>query len=402
MISFYFINQNMGQKSLALLQSTLVRFLTARGLIPSDEGSAFGVSVTVDRALKNDRYVIESGENGVCLTAANDCAVYAALGRFLTASRFDGRGGFVPFSGRIEHTPRTPLRGIYFATHFYNFYQNAPLERVFEVIEDLALRGCNCIAVWFDMHHYRSVKEPAAKELIDRLRAIIGHANAIGMQVAITQNANEAFMDSPEALRARWDVNGDYKAELQGHYHLELCPSKQGGIEQIIAYRREVLACLADLCIDYVMYWPYDQGGCTCPDCSPWGANGFLKLFPHFKALVKELMPHAKLIVSTWYFDKFIDGEWDAFYPQMAGPLFEDVEFLWPSSAPIPSPPVFRKAAYRRARNFWNFPRSVCKNAIRGAALGPAFWPTACKRATAQGRIFTAAALPIPRAFTRM
>ncbi len=356
MISFYFINQNMGQKSLALLQSALARFLTKRGLALTDEGGDFYVRVTVDQTLKNDRYVIESGESGVLLTAANDRAVYAALGRFLAASRFDGRGGFVPFSGRIEHTPRTPLRGIYFATHFYNFYQNAPLERVYEVIEDLAMRGCNCIAVWFDMHHYRSVKEPAAKELIDRLRAIIGHANAIGMQVAITQNANEAFMDSPEALRARWDVNGAYKAELQGHYHLELCPSKQGGIEQIIAYCREVLACLADLCIDYVMYWPYDQGGCTCPDCSPWGANGFLKLFPHFKALVKELMPHAKLIVSTWYFDKFIDGEWDAFYPQMAGPLFEDVEFFMAFFRPDSIPACIQKSGIPKGKKFLEFP----------------------------------------------
>jgi hypothetical protein len=123
-------------------------------------------------------------------------------------------------------------------------------------------------------------------------------------------------------------VQGAYRKEPCAHYHNEICPSKPGGIEKILADRREMLECFKDLRIDYVVYWPYDQGGCTCMDCQPWGSNGFLKLFPHFKALVKEILPNTKVVVSTWYFDKFVDGEWDGFYEHLSDEMFDDIEYI--------------------------------------------------------------------------
>jgi hypothetical protein len=30
--------------------------------------------------------------------------------------------------------------------------------------------------------------------------------------------------------------------------------------------------------LGFIVMWPYDQGGCTCSHCAPWGTNGFLKV----------------------------------------------------------------------------------------------------------------------------
>jgi hypothetical protein len=220
------------------------------------------------------------------------------------------------------------VRGMYFATHFHNFYHNAPLEEVFVTIDDLALRGANSLLVWFDMHHYTSMQDPAAVAHAARLRAILLHANEVGMGGALTMLSNEAFSTSPQHLRAEWEAQNGYFARPDSHYHVEICPNREGGIEEILRQRREMLEAFRDLKIDYVVYWPYDQGGCTCEKCAPWGAKGFLKLLPHFQGLIREVMPQTRVIVSAWYFDRFTTGEWEGFLPQTSGEAFADVPYL--------------------------------------------------------------------------
>ena len=243
-------------------------------------------------------------------------------------SLFDGKGGFEPFVGTLDFTPKKKLRGMYFATHFENFYHTAPIEKVYEVIEDLALRGCNSLLVWFDMHHYSSMRDEGAQGMVKRLRDILAYANLIGIGGSMTMLSNEGFSSVPEHLRAEWAVQNGYVSSPHSHYHVEICPSKEGGIAEIIRERREMLEYFSDLKIDYVVYWPYDQGGCTCADCAPWGSNGFIKLLPHFKALVKEMMPHTEVIVSAWYFDLFTSGEWRGFCDAFARGELCDTKYV--------------------------------------------------------------------------
>ena len=301
------LNKNMPAEVFDILRRAAERLLSMRG-VGLDGG--FVVSLEVDGGLCDERYIITSNCDGCALRAAEPLALFAAFGRFLRKSRFDGAGGFEPFDGELDFTPIKKLRGMYFATHFENFYHTAPMEKVYEVIEDLALRGCNNLLVWFDMHHFESMKDEAAQSLVSRLRAILSYANKIGIGGSLTMLSNEAFSGSPEHLRAEWAVQNGYHATPDSHYHVEICPSKAGGIEEILRARREMLEYFADLKIDYVVYWPYDQGGCTCRDCAPWGSNGFIKLLPHFKSLIGEMMPATEIILSAWYFDKFTSGEW--------------------------------------------------------------------------------------------
>ena len=327
MKTFKLVNRGMDGHSYQILSHSAARVLGLRQLALSDDGD-YTVSLSVNNTLKNDRYIITASSNGADIVAANDCAVHAAFGRLMLESKFDGRGSFSPPSQSIDFTPAKPLRGMYFATHFHNFYHNAPIEQVYEVIEDLAMRGCNSLLVWFDMHTFDSMQDEGAQALAGRLRQMLKYANGIGMGGSLTMLSNEAFKSSPQELRAPNAVMGNYHQRPGDHYHVEICPSVPGGIQKILEYRRQMLEYFKDLKIDYIVYWPYDQGGCTCADCEPWGAGGFLKLLPHFEGLIKEIMPNTKVIVSTWYFDKFIKGEWQAFYDKLGDSIFNDVPYI--------------------------------------------------------------------------
>lgn len=321
------VNKSMGKLSFDILQKAMYRRLLERGCaLSSDTG--YTITLEVDNQLKDDRYIIDATTESAKFRAANDCALHAAAGRFLMEGDFNGNGGFIPCTGVIDFTPESSLRGMYFATHFGNFYHNAPINLVYRVIEDLALRGCNSLLVWYDMHHYNSIDDPESFKMIERLKAMLSYANHIGMQGSLIMLSNEGFATSPENLRADYHVQGKYKSRPDGHYHVEICPSKEGGIEEILRERRQVLEKFKDANPKYIVYWPYDQGGCTCADCEPWGSNGFLKLLPHFRSLVKEVMPNTETIISTWYFDKFIDGEWDEFYKHLSNGEFSDAPYI--------------------------------------------------------------------------
>lgn len=185
-------------------------------MLSEEEGYAIKVCVTAD--LKDDRYVINSYNTHAEIKAAKDCTVHAAVSRFFLESKFSGVGDFSPFVGQIDFTPRSSVRGMYFATHFEN--------------------------------------------------------------------------------------------------------------DEIIRSRRQVLEAFSDIQLSYIVYWPYDQGGCTCKDCEPWGVNGFLKIYPHFCSLVKEIMPQTEIILSTWLFDHFSDGEWEEFCNLLARKELDSVSYI--------------------------------------------------------------------------
>ncbi len=356
-MTFSISNSGVGAESFEVLVRAASRRFEERQASLVTEGSGdYALVVRIDPSLKNDRYIIESDAAGARLTAGNDVTAHAAFGRWMLESFFDGRGGFRPFDGKIDFTPAKPLRGMYFATHFNNFYHRAPIEQVYSVIEDLAQRGCNSLLVWFDMHHFSSMDDPAAVVLTERLREMLKYAAKIGMKGSLTMLSNEGFSTSPEHLRAEWTAQNGYFMAPGGHFHVEICPSKPGGIEEILKERRAMLERFADLDIAYVCYWPYDQGGCTCKKCFPWGANGFMRLYPHYRALIKEMMPKTRVIMSCWYFDRFVKGEWDAFYPYIEKGMPEGVDYIMSFFFNGELPEVIEKKGIPEGVKFIDFP----------------------------------------------
>lgn len=300
------------------------------GLSPV-EGAPSELTIRLDLApgLNAESFQIADGAPGEIVVRASDHRglLYGA-GKLLRTSRLRP-GRFEPGTWRGRSAPALPVRGIYFATHFHNFYHDAPIEDVRRYVEDLALWGVNAVSVWFDMHHYRGMSDPAAQAMVARLNEVLGCAKDLGLATSLTSLANEGWADSPESLRADWTAGHDgYHHPPGGHYHVEICPSKPGGLDRILEWAGQRLDAFSGVSPDYLWIWPYDQGGCTCSRCAPWGANGFLRCAEPIAKQYKGRFPKGKVVLSTWYFDHFIDGEWAAFDRRIPRPGPDWIDYL--------------------------------------------------------------------------
>ncbi|MCX7002125.1 MAG: hypothetical protein NTV22_02485, partial [bacterium] len=124
----------------------------ARTLAPGARAE-LKIELKVKAGVGTEGFRIEDAAPGVIRIAGNDPrGVVYGVGKLLRLARFD-KGTFEPGAWRGTSVPEKPVRGMYFASHFHNFYHDAPIEKVERYVEELALWGCNTLAVWFDMHH---------------------------------------------------------------------------------------------------------------------------------------------------------------------------------------------------------------------------------------------------------
>ena len=270
------------------------------------------VELAIDAGIGQEGYCIEDiDDGGVRITGNEEAGLLFGVGKYLHTAHY-GEGAFTPGSWRGTSVPQRPFRAIYFATHFHNFYHDAPIEKVQEYIEDLALWGYNGLAVWFDMHHYTGFDDPDAVQFLTRLKVFLGTAKSLGLQAGILVLANEAFHTSPEELRADWHADDNGYTVPLSHYHVEVCPSKPAGRAYILRNLEEEFQQFADIGLDFLTIWPYDQGGCTCAQCKPWGGNGYVSIAKEIAGLFRRYFPGAKLILSAWLFERYIQGEFAA------------------------------------------------------------------------------------------
>ena len=159
------------------------------------------------------------GKDALCIVGNDERGLLYGVGKFLRTSRYD-RGGLSPGIWRGASVPEKPVRGIYFATHFHNFYHEAPVEEVRRYVEDLGLWGFNTIVVWYDMYHFRGFTDPKAVEFRRRLRAVFETARGIGLSAGLGTVANEGYGNSPRHFRA--DIGGMRGAKRP----TDVCPGK--------------------------------------------------------------------------------------------------------------------------------------------------------------------------------
>jgi hypothetical protein len=129
------------------------------------------------------------------------------------------------------------------------------------------------------------------------------------MRVSIGVALNGGFRSTPQEMRCTPvpDPLGRH-----GNFGVNLCPSRPEARRELLRNWDRLLDEFAEPGADCVTYWPYDEGGCGCRDCWPWGARGYLSLSRAVSALVREKCPDIKIIVSTWTFDTPPAGEWEA------------------------------------------------------------------------------------------
>jgi hypothetical protein len=248
------------------------------------------LEISVDFSMDEKTAVYEIGK----ITAGSHWKVLELAGRLLRN----------PNLAPGEYKTEKDVCGMYFASHNKNYYETAPLDEIYAYIDDLALWGMNTVKLWFDLYFFENMQDGA--EYAKKLKAIFKHAKSIGIKVITTTIANEAFHNSPKELRADWTCGHDgYIYNLNDHYHVELCPSIPDGLEKILEYRKEFLETFKDVEFDYMEIVPYDEGGCTCKECAPWGINGFLKCCEALIPLYKSYYPNTKIIFTIWQFGTF-------------------------------------------------------------------------------------------------
>ena len=248
-----------------------------------------------------------NGKSHIQIAGADGPALLYGVGKLLRTSRY-GSNGFTPGSWRGTSTPKGKIRGIYFATHFNNFYEAAPIEDVQKYVEELALWGVNHLVIHFANWQYTAFYDAAAQKTLTRFRQIMGMARACGMKVGLLQVPNQGFKFTKSEF-----LNTPVPDQLgrRGHFGVNLNPSNVQADKLLKENWGYLLDQFKDIGLDLMVFWPYDEGGCGCDQCWPWGARGYPKLCKALAGITAQKFPGINIVLSTWMYDTPPAGEWE-------------------------------------------------------------------------------------------
>lgn len=270
------------------------------------------VELMLDSALAAEGFRIDQVGSVVRVAGGSPRGLLYGVGKFLRTSRY--QDGFQSSMWRGVSIPQGSLRGMYFANHFHNWYQMATEEEVIRYTEDLALWGINTLMVIFPIINLKGWDDPETKPGMEQTRKLLIAAKDVGLSTAVIVG-NVLFTGTPAEVRA---TRLPDPLNRHGNSGTPVCPSHPAGRDLIIKTTVTLMEQVADLGVDYLCTWPYDEGGCGCDQCRPWGGNGFIRMSRDITEAVRKVLPKVKLIISTWTFDTPPEGEWQGLTDALA------------------------------------------------------------------------------------
>ena len=283
-----------------------------------EAGTEAQIILAVDGSLPPDAFRIDQVSAAVRVAGGSPRGLLYGVGKFLRTSRYAGT--FRPSPWRGTAVPQGSLRGMYFATHFHNWYHQASEAEIIRYVEDIALWGVNAIMVIFPFINLQDWNDPQAAPAMAILRQYAKATKGLGLMFVTIVN-NTMFKGVPKQLQATPLPD---PTKRRGNSGYPICPSNPEGHAYLMANARRLFEELTDVGLDLLCFWPYDEGGCACAKCLPWGSNGYYKLSRDFTRLGREYFPGLKTILSTWMFDTPPEGEW----PGLADLLKNDDEWI--------------------------------------------------------------------------
>jgi hypothetical protein len=281
------------------------------------------VELAVAPGIGVEGYRLEDRSGGGVRIVGNDeRGLLYGVGKFLRSSRYD-QGEFTPGSWRGTSKPKCPVRAAYLATHFMNYYEAAPIEELHRYIEELGLWGYNTILVHFPTWQFNGLTDPAARQWLDRFKAVLNRVHENGLQVGLIQVPGEGYKNAPKEYRST-RVPGNFR----GNFGVNLCVSKPDARNHLLQLHDEFLDEFREVGLDYFCFWPYDEGGCGCSNCWPWGARGFLSMSKELVPHIRKRFPACKIILSTWCFENENDANPDGEWAGLAKALAEDKSWV--------------------------------------------------------------------------
>lgn len=265
------------------------------------------LELSIEPGLGAEGFRIVDGPSGTIRVIGHDeRGLLYGVGKLLRSSRFD-QGGFTPGSWRGQSVPQGQFRAIYLASHFQNFYEAAPTAEVQAYLEDLALWGFNTVIVHFPQFQFQDFNDPAARKLLDQLRGLFRAAKAAGMEVGLVEASNQGFASTPKEFLSQ-PVPDNWGR--RGSLGVNLCPAKPPARQLLLKNWSELFDKFSETGLDWVVSWPYDEGGCGCPQCWPWGVRGHVQLSKEISQLARQKHPRCRFVLSTWVYDSPPAGEW--------------------------------------------------------------------------------------------
>ena len=262
-----------------------------------------------------ESYQIEHVDSVWYITGSDVLGLFFGIGKFLhTATWSDS--DFVPNPPKGVVLPDCSYRVIYFSVHAYNWYHMAPTEDLEKYLEELLLWGYNGIHLCVPIMNLHSFDEPLFHEAVEKTKTIYRLAKKLGMRRSFGIVPNQGLLSAPE------EYNAEPVTRPRPNNGRNLCPSKPGVVDYLKECWFKMFETYKDIEMDYFMPWPYDEGGCTCEKCSPWGAKAYCDLCILAYKEAKKLFPNAKFVVSTWLFDQPDDqGEYAGLYERLQGDM---------------------------------------------------------------------------------
>jgi hypothetical protein len=268
--------------------------------------------LTLDDRVPAEAFRIDQIGTAAQIAGGSSRGLLYGVGKFLRTSRYDRT--FQASAWRGTSKPRGSVRGVYFASHFHNWYVQASEAEMTRYLEDLALWGVNAIMVIFPMINLQDWRDPEAGPAMDMVRKYARTARELEIQFATGIN-NTMFIGAPANIRAKRLPDPTGRRGNSGH---PICPSNPEGHAYLMEKARRLYAELAGVGLDILVHWPYDEGGCACEQCQPWGCNGYLRLSRDLTELGRSYFPKLKTVLSTWMFDTPPEGEWQGLADALA------------------------------------------------------------------------------------
>jgi len=280
--------------------------LCERGLFVAEDAE-LTLCLLIDPFLRKDSYRIAGLENNVTISADCKINLLAGCGDLMFHSQFD-ENGIKLTDKRGNFCPDCSARCVYTASHFNTYYWTAPIEEVLEYVEDLALMGINELNFPIPYLNLKGATETELDAAYARVCSVMKYAKQLGM-LLVGELSTSCVSDAPADILATPIPD---EMRKRGNTGVKVCPSNPKGKEFLDNYNRQSLKKYAEYGVKFDIFstFPYDEGGCGCPDCDPWGAKGYIRAAKSAIAIAKETNPDAKLSVSTWLFDFPNKGEW--------------------------------------------------------------------------------------------
>ena len=289
----------------AFLGDMVAKRVRERSAVALGEGAgAYRVSFRLNAKIAAEHFLLVMRPGAAVVEASDFRGFVYGAGELLRS--FDYRAeSFAAGERVLSEGPMTPFRDAYFARHFGNVYDHSTTDELAEYYEELMLWGVNGITSQIFSKLYLKYAPDVAKKSksLPIYRDLFRVSKRLGLRLrAPLQSANTTYIDAPVEFRAVPMLSPPLNLGCK------VCPSDPRGMAWLEKTMNEVVAELGvEYLPDIFSFFPYDEGGCECEKCLPWGGNGYLKMCRYFMEKLRALKPDAKFLLCTWMFD---DEEW--------------------------------------------------------------------------------------------